>query len=146
MRCKISAFCQKTEIYVRYIFILLQSPSYQKKTTYIGRERLFLYSTFLHALSATISASADAIRLSADILIESPNIIRIFMLTTLPLQKIFGKSSRRIHNEVTALIQKEYAFVFCISWFCRVVAVSKYCFGQTVFGRRILSVGKNREL
>ena len=37
------------------------------------------------------------------------------MLTTHPLQKMFGKSSRRIHNEVTALIQKVYAFVFCIS-------------------------------
>ena len=31
MRCKISAFWQKAEIYVRYIFIFLRSPSYQKK-------------------------------------------------------------------------------------------------------------------
>ena len=63
----------------------------------------------------TIRLPADTIRLSADILIESPYTIRIFMLTTLLLQKMFGTSSRRSHNEVTALIQKVYAFVFCIS-------------------------------
>jgi hypothetical protein len=97
-----------------YLYPLAVSSS-PEKTTYIGRERLFLYSTFLHSLSATISALADAIRLSAHILIESPYAIRIFMLTTLLLQKMFGTSSRRSHNEVTALIQKVYAFVFCIS-------------------------------
>ena len=70
------------------------------RTVNLFQDRAYLFFYFLIATSNTISASADAIRLSADILIVFSNAIRVFTTTYIAaahaLQEKVGKKLQKL--------------------------------------------------